>query len=74
VNEWMHELMLVVSTFSSVLAGVTAIAGEIRVRRRDRVGSNAAASSDMPRGGHTPEAAFLESRPDAIWLEPGGRA
>jgi hypothetical protein len=73
VNEWMHELMLVVSTFSSVLAGVTAIAGEIRVRRRDRVGSNAAASL-VTRPRYMPEAAFLESRPDAIWLEPGGRA
>ena len=37
MNELMHDLMLIVSTVSSVLAGLAALAGEIRARRRHRV-------------------------------------
>jgi hypothetical protein len=37
MNEWAHELMLVISTISSVLAGITALVGEMRMRRLDRV-------------------------------------
>jgi hypothetical protein len=59
--------MLVVSTLSSVLAGATAVAAEIRVRRRDRIGSDAPANLDTRLGGRAPEAAFLETRSDAIW-------
>jgi hypothetical protein len=36
VNVLANELMLIVSTISSVLAGIAAVAGEMRVRRRDR--------------------------------------
>ena len=32
----MNELMLIISTISSVLAGVTALVGEMRARRRNR--------------------------------------
>jgi hypothetical protein len=32
----MNELMLIISTISSVLAGVTALAGEMRAQRRNR--------------------------------------
>ena len=41
MNEVMNELMLVVSTISSLLAGITAIAAEMRMRRRGRIGADA---------------------------------
>ena len=40
MSETMNELMLVISTISSVTAGVTALIGEIRARRQDRVVSD----------------------------------
>ena len=41
MNEMVNELMLIISTVSSVLAGVTALASEVRARRRDRAVSTA---------------------------------
>ena len=50
-----NELMLIVSTISSLLAGVAALAGELRARRRHRVIANTHdaqthTQTDAPRG------------------------
>jgi hypothetical protein len=37
----MNEMMLFISTISSVLATIAALASELRARRRDRGASNA---------------------------------
>jgi hypothetical protein len=46
VNELVNELMLIISTISSVLAGATALVSEVRMRRRDRIVSNASENVD----------------------------
>jgi hypothetical protein len=40
MNELANELMLIISTISTVLAGVTALVSEMRMRRRDRIASS----------------------------------
>jgi hypothetical protein len=50
VNELVNELMLVISTIASVLAGVTAVAAEIRMRRRSCYGAEAPASLNTSTG------------------------
>ena len=37
MNELVKELMLIISTIATVLAGVTALVNEMRMRRRDRI-------------------------------------
>ena len=46
MNELANELMLIISTISTVLAGVTALVSELRMRRRDRIVSNPAENLD----------------------------
>ena len=46
MNELVNELMLIISTISTVLAGATALANEVRMRRRDRIVSSAPENSD----------------------------
>lgn len=46
MNELVNELMLIISTISSVLAGATALVSEVRMRRRDRIVSNASENVD----------------------------
>jgi len=45
MNEVVNELMLIISTISTVLASATALASEIRTRRRHRVISDALENS-----------------------------
>jgi hypothetical protein len=47
VTGLVNELMLVISTISSVLAGMTAVAGEMRMRRRERACCAAPESLDV---------------------------
>ena len=46
MNELVKELMLIISTIATVLAGVTALVSEMRMRRRDRIVSNASGNVD----------------------------
>ena len=46
VNELVNELMLIILTISSVLAAATALVSEVRMRRRDRIVSNASENVD----------------------------
>jgi hypothetical protein len=46
MNELVNELMLIISTISAVLAGATALVSEMRMRRRDRVISDAPENLD----------------------------
>lgn len=46
MNELVNELMLIISTISTVLAGATALASEMRIRRQHRVISGAPENSD----------------------------
>ena len=46
LNELVNELMLIISTISSVLAGATTLVSEVRMRRRDRIVSNASGNVD----------------------------
>ena len=46
VNELVNELMLIISTISSVLASATTLVSEVRMRRRDRIVSNASGNVD----------------------------
>jgi len=46
VNELVNELMLIISTISSVLASATTLVSEVRMRRRDRIVSNASENVD----------------------------
>ena len=46
MNELVNELMLIISTISSVLAGATTLVSEVRMRRRDRLVSNASGNVD----------------------------
>ena len=46
MNELVNELMLIISTISSVLASATTLVSEVRMRRRDRIVSNASGNVD----------------------------
>ena len=46
LNELVNELMLIISAISSVLAGATTLVSEVRMRRRDRIVSNASGNVD----------------------------
>ena len=46
LNELVNELMLIISTISSVLAGATTLVSEVRMRRLDRIVSNASGNVD----------------------------
>ena len=46
MNELVNELMLIISTISSVLAGATTLVSEVRMRRLDRIVSNASGNVD----------------------------
>jgi hypothetical protein len=46
VNELVNELMLIISTIASVMAGITALVSEVRMRRRDRIVSNPSENLD----------------------------
>ena len=47
MNESVNELTLIISTISTVLARVTAVVSEMRMRRRDRIVSNPPESLDI---------------------------